>query len=373
MVVPILLLIPLAMLVSAPGTMLVIRLGHKIGALDTEPIAGQVKMRRRRIPNTGGMAIFAAIGLPLAAGLTLVTLAPDVMVRVVPALEEHLPRVREQSVDAGVLLGCLFVLHVVGVVDDRRPLGPWIKLGVMLGLALVCVVATGSRLLTLLDGHVGGAWLSIVATVLWFGVVTNAMNFMDNMDGLSGGCAAVAASCFLVATLLNGQWLVAAVLALLIGALVGFLIFNFPPAKVFMGDGGSLVVGFALAFLTTRTTFYEPGRAGGWYGVFMPLLVLAIPLYDFVTVTIVRLRQGKSPFVGDLNHFSHRLRRRGLSTRSVALVVYGLTAATGIAGIVLGSLEPWQAVLAATQVGVLLGTLALLEFSAPAKEQPIDP
>src|SRR5690606_21905185 len=103
------------------------------------------------------------------------------------------------------------------------------------------------------------------------------------------------AALFLVAALLNAQWLIAAMLALLIGSLAAFLCFNFPPASIFMGDGGSLVVGFLLAFLTIRTTYFGHDPDTGWYGVFMPLVVLAIPLYDLVSVTLIRLRQGKSP------------------------------------------------------------------------------
>src|SRR5207244_10275947 len=132
----------------------------------------------------------------------------------------------------------------------------------------------------------------------------------------------------------------------------GFLVFNFPwggqPATIFMGDGGSLVIGFLLGFLTVRTTYVSagvegPGLGSAWYGVFMPLVVLAIPLYDFCSVTLIRLSQGKSPFVGDLQHFSHRLVKRGLSKRAAVVVIYGFTAVPAIGGVLLARPGGWPA------------------------------
>jgi UDP-GlcNAc:undecaprenyl-phosphate GlcNAc-1-phosphate transferase len=180
----------------------------------------------------------------------------------------------------------------------------------------------------------------------------------------------------LIATILNAQWFIAGTLALLIGSLVGFLVFNYPPAKVFMGDGGSLVVGFVLAILTARTTYFDPNDpdfalGGGWYGVFMPLIVLAIPLYDFLSVTLIRIGQGKSPFVGDQQHFSHRLVQRGLSKRAAVLVIWAATAVTGIGGIALGSLRGWQAILVGVQTVAMLLIIWLMEHvsrSSAAKD-----
>ena len=135
-----------------------------------------------------------------------------------------------------------------------------------------------------------------------------------------------------------------------------------------MGDGGSLVLGFLMAVLTARTTFYSPeegfGLGGGWYGVFMPVVVLAIPVYDFVTVTLIRLRQGRSPFVGDQQHLSHRLVQRGLSRRGAVVVIWAATFVAGTGGIALARLEAWQALLVGLQTFAILVMLALLEFAS---------
>jgi len=373
----VLLLIPISLAIASAATWALVRTGHRLETFDTEPIAGQRKMPRRRVPNTGGIAITAGVLLPMAAAIAGVHLTPDSLVRMLPVIEPHLPGLRAETGAALWLLACALAMHAMGVVDDRRPLGVWPKLLVMLGASATVVLATDSRLLELLDARVGGAWLSALITILWIAMVTNALNFMDNMDGLAGGSALVASLCFLAATLISGQWFVAGTLALLAGGLAGFLIFNFPPARIFMGDGGSLVVGFLLGFLTVRTTYYDPTAdpgatsaadpgwlSGAWYGVLMPLAVLAVPLYDLLSVTLIRLSQRRSPFVGDLQHFSHRLVRRGLTHRQTALLVAGLTGVTGISGVVLGSVAPWQALLMGAQIGLILAMLALFEWGS---------
>ena len=137
-----------------------------------------------------------------------------------------------------------------------------------------------------------------------------------------------------------------------------------------MGDGGSLVIGFILAITTVRTTYIPEDAtgpmSGNWYALLMPIAVLAVPLYDFVSVTLIRISQGKSPFVGDLQHFSHRLRDRGLGNRGTILVIYALTACSGIAGILLTRANTWEAALLGLQVLLVLGAIALFEYRSPA-------
>lgn len=368
---PVLALILVGLAVSLPLTGLLVRLGHRAALLDSQGSAGHIK-QLRRVPNIGGIAIFAGVALPLLAGLVAFRWLPDDTWRsIVPGLSDDLlARIRESTPTAAAMLVCLAVLHVTGIVDDRRSLGPIPKFAIQFLCAFVMAWWFDVRLLTLIDSHLPlGHWPSVIVTVLWIVAITNAINFLDNMDGLAAGVSMIAATLFMVATILNAQWFIAGSLALLIGSLLGFLVFNFPPARIFMGDGGSLVIGFLLAILTARTTFYSPNDptyalGGGWYGVFMPVIVLAIPLYDFLTVTILRLRQGKSPFVGDQQHFSHRLVQRGLSRRGAVLVIWGATAVTGIGGIALGSLAAWQAVLVAGQTLLMLMIIWMLEHAS---------
>lgn len=384
------LLILLSFAIALPATWFVRSLGRRLGTLDGPGVTGQTKMAARKVPNTGGIAIVVAIVAPIAGALALAQSdhAVSLIVDRAPELARHIAGIRDQTGAGLALLACVLVLHVVGLVDDRRALGPYLKLAIMLGVGVAGVVFTNSRLLTLLDAHAGGAWLSIALTVVWIGVVTNAFNFLDNMDGLSAGVATICATFFLITSLVvtPPQWFVAGVFALVIGSLLGFLVFNFPwiqrntgatrqgGASIFMGDGGSLVVGFLIALLSVRITYYAPGSAAAasgqhWLAIFTPLVILAVPLYDFCSVTLIRLSQGRSPFVGDLQHFSHRLVGHGLSQRDAVLVIYGATAVTGIGAVALPKLETWQGVLVGVQTALVLLVIALYEWS---RDTPIN-
>jgi UDP-GlcNAc:undecaprenyl-phosphate/decaprenyl-phosphate GlcNAc-1-phosphate transferase len=185
--------------------------------------------------------------------------------------------------------------------------------------------------------------------------------------------------CFFITAASIGQWFVAAALALLVGALLGFLCFNFAPASIFMGDSGSLVIGFILGVLTVRTQYLPTGQdlGAGWYAVFAPVIVLAVPLYDLIVVSLIRLARGVSPFKGDTNHFSHRLVARGMSKRTAVLCLYLISAATGVGAIILPhARSPFVAILIFVQTLLVLGVVALLEqhplpVGATARDQDV--
>ncbi len=359
--------IALGFAIACPVTAFLVRLGHRVGALDSAGSAGHVKVLRT-VPNIGGVAILWGYAAPVLFALVTITLRPEELFRLAPPAAAFAERLHDSLPTAWAILGGALVMHVVGLIDDRRALGPLLKLGVQVAVAATVTILFDVRLLSVLElwwGN-GGAMASILVTILWIIVVTNAMNFLDNMDGLSGGLGAIAALILMTATIVNQQWFIAAQLALLAGSLGGFLVFNRSPARIFMGDGGSLVIGFLLATLTARTTFVntaDPDFALGsaWYGVFMPVIVLAIPLYDITTVSAIRIAQGKSPLVGDHQHFSHRLVKLGLSRPRAVLILWMLGAVTGIGGVVLGTLKPWQAMLVGLQTLLVLVVIAVLE------------
>lgn len=374
-------LILLSFAIAVAATWVARALGRRMNALDGGGVPGQIKEAPRRVPNTGGIGIFLGFALPLAGVLVALSAHMEgFFAAQFPAIEPHLPGLVKRLPDAAALLAGLFLLHIIGLIDDRRPLGPMSKLAAMLLIAAAVTTYTDTRLLELLDHSPGGYAVSVILTVLWIGIVTNAFNFLDNMDGLSGGVGAICAAALLASALVAQQWFVAGLLALTLGSLMGFLVFNFPwrsgsgrGASIFMGDGGSLVVGFLLAFLSIRITWV--GTSGGEGGslaaglgapawaILTPLIVLAVPLYDFASVTIIRLSQGRSPFVGDLQHFSHRLVRHGLSKRAAVLVIYGCTAMTGIGAIALPKLDGWQAALVGIQTLLVLMVIALYEWA----------
>jgi UDP-GlcNAc:undecaprenyl-phosphate GlcNAc-1-phosphate transferase len=364
MLTPILVAGAAGLLVSVIVTGLMTRVAPKLGFVDKP---GGRKIHANPKPLLGGVGIVCGLVLPLLAGVLLVNVAGDAIASRfadVPQIGALISGAKQQTPLSLGFVGGILVLHVMGLIDDRRALGPYSKLIAQLAVAGGLVIGFDLRAMSFLDQHVGGPWLSYTLTIFWITAITNAFNFLDNMDGLSGGVAAVATVAFLITTLSIQQWFVAAALAMLLGALLGFLWWNFPPAKIFMGDSGSLVIGFVLGVLTVRTTFLPPGEsfAAGWYVVFAPLMVLALPLYDLIVVSIIRLLAGKSPFVGDTNHFSHRLVRRGMSKRTAVLCLYLVTAATSAAAVVLPHVQSELAAVALfVQTVLVLGVVALLE------------
>jgi UDP-GlcNAc:undecaprenyl-phosphate GlcNAc-1-phosphate transferase len=368
MIVPILILAAVSFVLSWVITLAMKRFAPRLGLVDRP---GTRKIHQLPIPLGGGVAIFWSLALPMLATLLAVNVAGNVIIDRFPADEDMAALVEGGQYQTPMtlgLLGGMLVLHGVGLMDDRRALGPFSKLVVQVAVATAFVIIYDVRALTALDNSrvlMGAGYaVSVFLTVFWIVAVTNAFNFLDNMDGLSAGVAAVCATAFLITALTIGQWFVAAALALLLGAVLAFLCFNFPPASIFMGDGGSLVIGFLLGVLTVRTTFLAPGTdwGAGWYAVFAPVIVLAVPMYDMVTVMIVRLRRRASPFIGDNNHFSHRLVARGMSRRTAVLCIYLVTAATSMAAILLPHVRStFGAMLIFAQTVLVLSVVALLE------------
>jgi UDP-GlcNAc:undecaprenyl-phosphate/decaprenyl-phosphate GlcNAc-1-phosphate transferase len=336
------------------------RVAPRFGFVDKP---GHRKIHKAPTPLGGGVAIFLGFALPMLAVVAachVVTFPPG-------SVEAHYAGgVRLQTPMALALVGAMAAMHLMGLVDDRKALGPYLKLFVQLAVTTALVIPFRPLWsLTALDERLGaGGAVAVAISVLWITAITNAFNFLDNMDGLSAGVAAVCTAAFLVTAVLISQWFVAACLALLLGALLGFLCFNFNPASIFMGDSGSLVIGLVLGVLTIRTTYLPPGKdwGAGWYAVFAPVIVLAVPLYDLVVVSTIRILRGKSPFVGDTNHFSHRLVARGMSKRTAVLCIYLVTAATAVAAMVLPHVQStFAAVLIFVQTVLILGVVGVLE------------
>lgn len=348
------------------------RAAPRLGFVD-QP--GGHKAHHNPRPLLGGVGIFLGVAIPMLAVLLVVAFAKPFIARLTGIDIAYLDGISRQTPLAAAFLIAMFAMHLLGLLDDRKPLGPYLKLFVQLLIVTILVIEFRElRILTAL-----GVIPSIIITVLWISAITNAFNFLDNMDGLSAGIAAVCTTAFLITALQIGQWFVAANLALLLGALLAFLCFNFPPASIFMGDCGSLVIGFVLGVLTVRTTFLKPTQtlAGGWYSLLAPVIVMAVPLYDLIVVSLIRLARGKSPFVGDNNHFSHRLVARGMSRRTAVLCLYLITAATAIAAILLPNvITGFNAWLIFAQTLLILGVVALLEqhpLPANTDTPPSDP
>src|SRR5581483_3850101 len=225
---------------------------------------------------------------------------------------------------AAIFFGAIGMLGV-GLADDLTELRPAVKFSAQLAIATI-VALSGARI-TL---FVPSLAFSYAVTVLWILTVINAFNFMDNMNGLCSGLGAIGAFYLATIAAAQGQYLVALVAFLTFGALLGFLPYNFPNARAFLGDAGSHLIGYLLAVLAILPHFYSahhPRRRA----VLIPLLVLAVPLFDLVWVVLLRWRRGQPFYVGDTNHLSHRLVRSGLSRSGAVILIWILAALIGAA------------------------------------------
>ncbi len=224
---------------------------------------------------------------------------------------------------AGIFFGALGML-LVGWLDDKHELRPRAKFaGQFLVAALVA--ASGTRV-TL---FVPNILFSYAITILWILTVVNAFNFMDNMNGLCAGLGAIGAWHFAMFAAADNQYLVGLIAFLTFGALLGFLPYNFPRARAFLGDAGSHLVGYLLAVLAILPHFYTMRHPQRW-AVVIPLLVLAIPLADLVWVVLLRCRIGQPFYQGDTNHLSHRLVRRGLTPTQAVIVIWAVAEALAL-------------------------------------------
>jgi UDP-GlcNAc:undecaprenyl-phosphate GlcNAc-1-phosphate transferase len=263
---------------------------------------------------------------------------------------------------------------VLGLIDDRRNLGAVAKLAVQIAVATGVVVFAEVRVLTM-----AGPALSIAATILWLVGIINAFNFLDNADGLSVGVAAICAAALLAATVQMEQMFVTAWLCVLLGAMLGYLPYNYPPASTFMGDSGSLVIGYFLGVLTCLTTYVRPDAPVALGSLLMPVVLMAVPLYDMASVVFLRLRRGESIWRGDQRHFSHRLIGRGMTPTAAILTIYLCTAGTAIAASLLPHVDNVGAALVAGQTVLILLIIAVLEYggrvgngAADAATRPAD-
>lgn len=311
------------------------RLSVRIMLMDSPGSRGHEK-ELRAVPNTGGIAITLAIFLPVMIAVMYATIFADSMASWgggFSSIEEHTAGIQQRIPMGANLFACLLGLHIIGFWDDRIPLPAWIKLAAVILAAIVMGIFGDTRLLVIMDNYSGGLWISLFITCLWFGVVTNAINFLDNMDGVCATVGGISSLGIAVLGCIAHQWFVAAMAAMMAGAAAGFFLWNRPPARIFMGDAGSLVVGFLLAFLTVRLTYVGFGETGGigkgWYALAIPIFMLLPAIYDFTTVVCLRLLQGRSPLVGDQQHLTHRLSRRGWTDWGVVIFI-GLISAGGV-------------------------------------------
>lgn len=290
---------------------------RRAGLLD-EP--GHRKTHDKSIPLAGGLAIVTGLLLPLGAAWVARRLGWFDE----PTNERMTYGFQKRSLQLIGLLGGALAMTFLGWLDDRVELRARAKFAGQLAIALL-VAAVGIRI-TL---FVPSVLLSYALTVGWILAVTNAFNFTDNMNGLCAGLAGTASLLLGLHSARHDYYLVASLAFLVGGATFGFLPYNFPRASVFLGDAGSHLLGFLLAVLTILPHFHSPRHPNPW-AVFSPLLILAVPLADLLWVICLRLKAGQPVYVGDENHFSHHLVRRGLGKAQAVVLLWAIGLGAGI-------------------------------------------
>lgn len=291
---------------------------RKSGLMD-DP--GHRKIHAQPVALAGGLAVFTGLLAPVLLALLAVNFQ-WLDAAVVEKIRHGLGR--RQAELAAVMLGAAAML-ALGWFDDKYELGPGKKFSGQLLIALGTALA-GVRVTLFVDNYI----FSLAITVLWILTVTNALNFTDNMNGLCAGLAAISAGWFAAHAMAHGHYLVALLGLAAAAALAGFLPYNYPKASMFLGDSGSHLAGYLLAVLGIMPHFHSATRPNPW-AVLSPLLILAVPLADLAWVVLLRAWRGKPVYVGDTNHFSHRLARRGFSQRTaVALLWLAALAAGGL-------------------------------------------
>jgi UDP-GlcNAc:undecaprenyl-phosphate/decaprenyl-phosphate GlcNAc-1-phosphate transferase len=268
---------------------------------------GRLKSQGEPVPYFGGLAVFVSFLLSL--GMTFEF---------------------DQEVLGLLLAGS--IVATLGLIDDFGVLTPRAKiLGQVVAVFVLLKSGVAVHLVYL------PPWARLLLTVVWLVGVSNAFNLMDIMDGLAGGVATIAAMSLLVLATLNGRWVVAAFTVALLGALLGFLRFNFHPAAIYLGDCGSLFLGLVLGALAMVIDYTQHNPLG----FLAPLLILGLPLADTAYVSLLRIRAGRKIYHGSPDHFPLRLRRRlGGSVVRTVLLVYGAATVLGAAGVALVFLDP---------------------------------
>lgn len=331
---------------------------------------GGRKSHARPTPLGGGVAIYGAIVASLASVCLAALLAhhfPSLASALPVELRPHIDGVLSKTPLLAMILGAATLQMLVGLIDDWRPGGiDWrIRLALQLGLSLVLVAAS-----VRLSLFVENKWLTGALTVIWIVGLTNSLNFLDNMDGLAGGVTVLVSAMLVAIAILVGSLFIAGCLAVIAGATLGFLVYNRSPARIFMGDAGSGMLGLLLGALTVIGTYTIEGQSH--VTVLAPLCVLAVPLYDTTSVVFLRIAQGKSPFQPDRQHFSHRLVDLGFTRPQAVLVIYLTTLATGLGGLLLYFVTPGASWLIAAQILAMLGVIALIELTAWRRSQAPD-
>lgn len=314
---------------------------------------GERKLQKEPVPLMGGVAIVVTFYVVIIGHLLLLE---PVRRLGFDWLEDHVLYFLGENVLTkiiGLVSGGVLVF-ALGVVDDIRALRPEVKL-VFQVIAALILVLSGTHLQVFLTHN----WLAALVTIVWVVGMMNAMNFLDNMDGLCAGVSTIAGFSLFLTVLPHQETFNCVLLMVFSGSVAGFLYHNLYPARIFMGDAGSMFCGYVLATVPLLATFYvasTPSRTA----VVAPLLALSVPIFDTSSVVYIRWRRGESIMKGDKRHFSHRLVDLGMTHRQAVEFIYLVAAMTGLGAVLLPQVSPRGTIIIFAQVTGLYMLIVLL-------------
>lgn len=332
-----------AFIFSFAATPLVYRFAFKIGAIDVPKDSR--RMHKKPTPRLGGLAIIF--------GFMVSIFCFGEMTRQL----------------MGMLIGAA-VIAAMGVIDDCKNLRAKLKFAIQI-LAALLVIFIGDIKITVITNPnifsdspylVLPGWLSILTTIFWIVFITNAVNFIDGLDGLAAGVSAIMSVSLVFIALRVGEYPVAVIGLALMGACFGFLPFNFNPAKIFMGDTGSTFLGFILATLSIQGIF----KSYAIISFAVPLLILGLPLFDALFAMIRRVYHGKSPMEADRGHLHHRLIDMGFSQKQTVFILYAISGILGITSVLLAENATLRALI------ILVTILAFVLLQGFVRKHPFD-
>ena len=251
-----------------------------------------------------------------------------------PVLAIHQEGLDQKMIPLAMLGVGALILMLMGLRDDLRPVPMGFKLGfeALLGVGVYLCVPDAR-----VTAFLGDSWLVLPATVGWILLWTNVFNLLDHADGMSASAGICVSLGLAWLSFSTGQVFVALLAMVLAGVLSGFLVHNFPPARLFMGDAGSLPLGFMMGNLMALHTFYDPGRSP--WSIFTPLCLTLVPLYDVMSVMWLRFKEGRPLWLGDKRHLAHRLQARGWGQRRVLLLLLVMGCIGGVLAWGVGTLD----------------------------------
>ncbi|MBP1743460.1 MAG: glycosyl transferase family 4 [Firmicutes bacterium] len=323
----------IAVAISAATTPLVKRIALKLDVIDLPK--GKRKIHKKPIPLLGGLAIYFSFIL--------------VMLLKNGSLSTH---------ETGILIGATIIV-IGGIIDDTIELRPRYKLIFQISAAVVLIIfgveiSSVTNPLTNGDGYWNVGWMTVPLTILWVIGITNALNLIDGLDGLAAGVALISSITIFIIAILNNRADAAVLTAILSGAILGFLPYNFNPAKIFMGDTGAQLLGFLLAAISIEGTI----KSAAAFAIAVPILALGIPIYDTLFAVIRRKINGKPIMQADRGHLHHRLMDMGLTQRQVVLIMYLISAILGSIAIIAMQISNQRAYFILALVMVLLVLVA---------------